>query len=107
MFFFLLRRMKKIPNAIAMRTATPPIVPPTIAPTGVEDELWVGVGVEDADVDVVEKITGVGLGIRCQVWSMQKCTEKLDGMRFLVDNCWIKNWGDKFIPLAAAQSYIC
>ena len=63
MFFFLLRRMKKIPNAIAMRTATPPIVPPTIAPTGVEDELWVGVGVEDADVDVVEKITGVGLGV--------------------------------------------
>lgn len=46
-----------------MRTATPPIVPPTIAPTGVEDELWVGVGVGDADVDVVDKITGVVLGV--------------------------------------------
>jgi len=43
-----------------MSTATPPIVPPTIAPIGVDFELWVGAGgLEDVDVNIV----GVGIGV--------------------------------------------
>jgi hypothetical protein len=39
--FFLLRRIRKIPNATAAVTAIPPIEPPTMAPIGV----GLGIGV--------------------------------------------------------------
>jgi hypothetical protein len=58
--FFLPRRIRKIPNAIATMRATPPIVPPTIGPIGVGDEEEVG---DVEDVDVVEELVNVELDV--------------------------------------------
>jgi hypothetical protein len=41
-FVLLLRRRNHHPKAIAATSAMPPITPPTIAPTGVEDFVLVG-----------------------------------------------------------------
>lgn len=63
--FLLRRRMKKTPKAMMARTATPPMTPPTMAPTGVEEleegagvwlvvalPVWEGVVVEERRVGV-------------------------------------------------------
>ncbi len=65
--FFLLRRMKKIPNATAAMTANPPIEPPTIGPIGVGLELGVATGIEELgageDLGDVEELGDVELGM--------------------------------------------
>lgn len=50
--FLDLRRRNHIPNASSAISAIPPITPPTIAPTGVDD--FDPTGLKDADCDVDE-----------------------------------------------------
>jgi len=49
LFILLLRRKNQIPNATAAISAMPPITPPTMAPTGVEDFELVGLEVLDCE----------------------------------------------------------
>jgi len=98
--FFLLRRMKKIPNATAAMTANPPIVPPTIGPTGVGLEFGVVIdaGKEEELSDIedpggVEEFGDVELGV-----GEGDTYETVCGLIAIVINI---NEADNFPPLVA------
>jgi hypothetical protein len=61
----LLRRKNQIPNVIAAISAMPPITPPTMAPTGVEDFELVGLEVLGCEVGelLLDVIVTVVVGV--------------------------------------------